>query len=151
MACTASVDPIGAGARITYMRRSALAFALVLAVFLALDAVWLTLAADSLYRPAIGHLMREGFDGAAAALFYLLYGCAMVGFVILPARTTREALLRGACFGLVAYATYDLTNQATMRDWPWHVTLADLAWGSFATGVSCAIACWLLRAVAAKR
>ena len=52
----------------------------------------------------------------------------------------RDAVGRGALFGLVAYATYDLTNQATMRDWPWRVTLVDLAWGAFVTGASCAIA-----------
>jgi uncharacterized membrane protein len=127
------------------MPRPVLALLLVLPVFLALDAVWLTLAADKLYRPAIGHLMREGFDGSAAALFYLLYGCAMVGFVVLPSRDTRAALLRGACFGLVAYATYDLTNQATLRGWPWHVTLLDLAWGSFATAASCGVAQRILR------
>jgi uncharacterized membrane protein len=127
------------------MPRPVLALLLVLPVFLVLDAVWLTLAADGLYRPAIGHLMREGFDGAAAALFYVLYGCAMVGFVVLPSRNTGAALVRGACFGLVAYATYDLTNQATLRGWPWHVTLLDLAWGSFVTAASCAIAHRILR------
>ena len=111
-----------------------------LAAFLALDAVWLTLMAQLLYRPAIGHLMREGFDLGAAALFYLVYGTGMVTFVILPARHMRQALLRGALFGLVAYATYDLTNQATLRDWPWAVTLADLAWGAFVTGMACATA-----------
>lgn len=122
----------------------ALAFAAVLVVFLALDGVWLTLMAERLYRPAIGHLMREGFDLGAAALFYFFYGTGMVCLVILPSSKTRHALLRGALFGLVAYATYDLTNQATMRDWPWQVTLADLAWGAFVTATSCAVAHWVV-------
>lgn len=139
-------DPDGMSARITDMPRFALALLLVLPVFLAMDALWLTLASDSLYRPAIGHLMRKDFDATAAALFYLLYGGAMVGFVIQPSREVREAVLRGACFGLVAYATYDLTNQATMRDWPWHVTLIDLAWGSFVTAASCGIVRRITRA-----
>jgi uncharacterized membrane protein len=129
------------------MPRPIPALLLVLPVFLALDAIWLTLAADNLYRPAIGHLMREGFDGLAAALFYLLYAGAMVGFVVMPARNVRAALLRGACFGLVAYATYDLTNQATLRDWPWHVTLLDLAWGSFVTAASCGVVRAILQRV----
>jgi len=120
--------------------RFLLAFVVALAAFLLLDGIWLTIMADGLYRPAIGHLMRDGFDVGAAALFYLLYGSAMVYFVILPAHSVRNALLRGAWFGLVAYATYDLTNQATLRDWPWRVTLVDLAWGAFVTGTSCAIA-----------
>jgi len=125
--------------------RTTLAFALLLFVFLGLDAIWLSFAGERLYRPAIGHLMREGFDLGAAALFYLLYVSALLYFVLLPARGTGDALRRGAFFGLVAYATYDLTNQATLRDWPWHVTLVDLAWGAFVTGASCAIVFRLMR------
>lgn len=114
-------------------------------VFVALDSAWLAFTAQRLYRPAIGHLMREGFDFGAAALFYLLYGTGLVSFVILPARQVRDALLRGALFGLVAYATYDLTNQATLRDWPWHVTVMDLAWGAFVTATSCTLAHLVVR------
>jgi uncharacterized membrane protein len=125
--------------------RFALAFAVAMAVFLALDSVWLTLMAQRLYRPAIGHLMRDGFDLGAAAVFYLIYGTGMVSFVILPAQRVRDALLRGALFGLVAYATYDLTNQATLRDWPWRVTLTDLAWGAFVTAMSCTVAHLVVR------
>jgi uncharacterized membrane protein len=88
--------------------------------------------------------MREGFALPPAVLFYLLYGAALVYFVILPARSTREALQRGAFFGLVAYATYDLTNQATLIGWPWQVTVADLVWGAFVTGTSCALTFLLL-------
>jgi uncharacterized membrane protein len=121
-------------------RRLALAFAVALAVFLALDSIWLTLSAQRLYRPAIGNLMREDFGLGAAALFYLLYVTGLMCFVIVPARRGREALLRGGFFGLVAYATYDLTNQATLAGWPWRVTLADLVWGTVVTATSCAIA-----------
>ncbi len=62
--------------------------------------------------------MRDGFDLGAAALFYLVYGVGLVSFVVLPAPRVLDAMARGALFGLVAYATYDLTNQATLRDWP---------------------------------
>jgi len=72
----------------------------------------------------------------AAAAFYVLYLAGLVVLVVLPATGASDALLRGALFGLVAYATYDLTNQATLRDWPWIVTLADLAWGTFVTAVA---------------
>jgi uncharacterized membrane protein len=126
-------------------KRTALVFALLLLVFLALDGIWLALAGTRLYRPAIGHLMRDGFDIGAAALFYLLYVAALLYFVLPPARDNLHALRRGALFGLVAYATYDLTNQATLRGWPWHVTLVDLAWGAFVTGASCAITYRLTR------
>jgi uncharacterized membrane protein len=117
---------------------SALAFAAL--AFLALDAVWLTTMASRLYRPEIGHVMREDFDAWAAAAFYAVYLCGMVGFVVMPATSGRGAAMRGALFGLVAYATYDLTNQATIRNWSWTVTLADLCWGTFATACAAAVA-----------
>lgn len=103
-------------------------------VMLPIDAVWLTLAAEPLYRTRIGHLMREdGFLLAPAIAFYLLY---LLGILVLaqwPARRWQGALGRGAVFGLCAYGTYDLTNQATLRDWPGLVTLIDLAWGTVLT------------------
>lgn len=116
--------------------RFALVFAVGAAVFLALDAVWLTTMADRLYRPAIGHLMRESYDVTAALAFYVVYLTGSSVFAVLPSRSAPTALARGAFFGFVAYATYDLTNQATLRDWPWLLTLADLCWGSVVTAAS---------------
>ncbi len=121
-----------------------MAFAASAALFLGLDSVWLEATADRLYRPALAHLMRDGFDAVAAAAFYAIYLAGMWFFAVLPARGWRAGLARGAAFGLVAYATYDLTNQATLRGWPWHVTLADLLWGALVTGVSCALGAALL-------
>jgi uncharacterized membrane protein len=96
--------------------------------------VWLTLAAEPLYRARIGHLMREdGFLLAPAIAFYLLY---LLGILLLaqrPAERWQGAAWRGAVFGLCAYGTYDLTNQATLRDWPAVVTVVDLAWGTMLT------------------
>jgi uncharacterized membrane protein len=116
------------------------AFAGAAFVFLALDAVWLTLMAQQLYRPSIGHLMRPDFDPLPAALFYVVFVTGLVVFVVLPAARVRRALALGALFGLVTYATYDLTNQATLQGWPWIVTLVDLCWGTFVTAVSGAAA-----------
>jgi uncharacterized membrane protein len=112
------------------------AFVATAFTFLLLDAAWLTTMASRLYRPAIGHIMREDFDVLAAAAFYAIYLSGVVGFVIRPAVDGMSALVRGAFFGFVCYATYDLTNQATVIGWPWHVTLIDLGWGAFVTGSS---------------
>lgn len=125
--------------------QATIAYPLTAAVFLALDVVWLSTMADRLYRPAIGHLMSDRFVMGPAVLFYLLYVAGVVFFAVGPALSARRpalmALGLGALLGLLCYATYDLTNQATLKGWPWHVTLADLAWGAFVTGTSAAVAC----------
>ena len=120
------------------MRSSALSFAATTLAFLALDATWLATMGARLYRPAIGVLMAQEVDWAAALLFYIVYLAGLIGFAAAPARSVAQATLRGALFGLVAYATYDLTNQATLRDWPWGLTAIDLFWGAFASAAACA-------------
>ncbi len=120
--------------------RCTLAAIVGIATFLAMDATWLTLTASRVYRPAIGHLMRDGFDLAPAAMFYAVYFVGLGVFVLTPASTTLEAWWRGALFGFVAYAAYDFTNQATLRDWPWSLTMIDLAWGTFITSTCSALA-----------
>ena len=130
------------------MPSRAFAFACTAACFLALDAAWLTAMGPRLYQPAIGHLLRPDVDWIAAALFYVLYIGGLVGFAVVPSASARDAAGRGALFGLVAYATYDLTNQATLRDWPWRVTLADLCWGTIVTAVSAAAAARITAALA---
>ena len=119
-------------------------------VFLAMDAVWLTSTHARLYQPALGHLMSGGIDWIAAALFYAIYIAGLVVFAVQPALQARRPLValgRGAALGLLAYATYDLTNQATLRGWPWHVTLIDLAWGSTVSGT----ASWAAAAITSRR
>jgi uncharacterized membrane protein len=116
------------------------AFLVAAVAFLALDAVWLTTMGPRLYRPLLGPLMRADPDLRAAAAFYVVYLAGLVRFAVLPSRSERGALLQGAAFGFVAYATYDLTNQATLVKWSWQVTVVDLAWGSLASAVAAAIA-----------
>jgi uncharacterized membrane protein len=113
-------------------------------VFLVLDAAWLTTMADRLYRPALGRLLLDRFELAPAALFYALYVIGIVVFAVAPGLASGRwttSLGLGALLGLIAYATYDLTNQATLRDWPWRVTLADLGWGTLVTAVAAAAGC----------
>ncbi|MCD2177988.1 DUF2177 family protein [Rhizobium sp. C1] len=130
------------------MRKALIAFASLAIAFLAIDSIWLGVIAVDFYKATIGHLLAPKPDFVAAAFFYVIYLAGVVHFVVLPAASTGRvavAARQGALFGLVAYATYDLTNMATMRDWPLSVTLADLAWGAFITATSSAISAWIVR------
>ena len=113
---------------------------------LALDVVWLSIAGGLLYRPLLGPILRDDFDPVAAVLFYLLYVAGIVVFVIapsLPDARPRSVALRGGFFGLVAYATYDLTNQATLRQWPVTITVVDLIWGTVLTAIASSAGYWV--------
>lgn len=108
-------------------------YAIALPVFFAIDMIWLGLVAKDFYRNQIGFLLKSDVNWTAAILFYLLFIGGLVLFVIEPALTKNSwthALIFGALFGLITYATYDLTNLATMKDWPLLVTIVDLAWGA---------------------
>jgi uncharacterized membrane protein len=117
-------------------------YAIALPVFFAIDMVWLGFVAKGFYRDQIGFLMKSEINGMAAVAFYLLFVVGLVLFVIAPAiekNSWHHALLFGALFGLITYGTYDLSNLATLKDWPLLVTLVDLAWGAvLAAGVSIA-------------
>lgn len=115
------------------------------AAFLAfglLDFLWLRWAGPNLYRPALGDLLAPQFRAAPAAVFYILYVAAMVWFAVRPglAEGVPFAVLNGALLGAICYATYDLTNQATLRHWPLSVTLLDIAWGASATALASGLA-----------
>ena len=121
------------------MTRYAAAYGVTAIVFLAIDAVWLTLTADRLYKPNLSKLLAAQFSLAPAALFYVLYIAGILIFAVTPAFKSGQwttAALYGALFGFFAYATYDLTNQATLKDWPVIVTIADLCWGTILTAVA---------------
>lgn len=108
-------------------------YAIALPVFFAIDMIWLGLVAKDFYRGQIGSLMKSDINWTAAISFYLLFIVGLVVFVITPAvekGSWTYALVFGAFFGLITYATYDLTNLATLKDWPILVTLVDLAWGA---------------------
>ncbi len=108
-------------------------YAIALPVFFAIDMVWLGLVAKGFYAKQIGSLLKPDVNWTAAILFYLLFIIGLVVFVITPAvekNSWTHALLFGALFGLVCYATYDLTNLAVAKDWPLLVTIVDLAWGA---------------------
>lgn len=107
-------------------------YLIALPVFFAIDMVWLGLVANNFYKKHIGFLMTNEVNWIAALIFYLLFIAGLVVFVISPALEKNSlitALLLGALFGLITYATYDLTNLATIRNWPLLVTVVDLLWG----------------------
>ena len=112
-------------------------YIIALPVFFAIDMAWLGLVAKNFYAKRIGFMMKTDINWMAAILFYLLFIAGLVLFVIMPAvgkGSWVHALLFGALFGLIAYATYDLTNLATLKDWPLLVTIVDLAWGAVLAG-----------------
>ena len=111
---------------------------IALPVFLAIDMIWLGLIAKNFYAKQIGFLMKSNINWLAAVIFYLLFIVGLVIFVIAPAMQKNswlQALLLGALFGLIAYATYDLTNLATIKSWPILVTIIDLICGMTVAGL----------------
>ncbi len=126
------------------MKTFVIAFAAMLVAMLPIDALWITTVAKSFYARQIGHLMGDAPVFGAAALFYIIYAAAVALLVVLPALAGEWSLgrvyLYGAVFGLAAYGAYDLTNQATLRDWPVIMTVVDLAWGALVTGLAATIA-----------
>jgi uncharacterized membrane protein len=106
---------------------------IALPVFFAIDILWLGLVARGFYRRRLGSLLAEKANWAAAVVFYLIFIAGLVLFVIEPAvgdGSWPRALGYGAAFGFVTYATYDLTNLATLKAWPLSVTIVDLVWGT---------------------
>lgn len=105
-------------------------------VFLAIDGVWLAFIANNFYQEKIGHLLGP-VVWSAAIIFYLLFIVGIIIFAVYPAIKTQSAkksIILGALFGFFTYATYDLTNLATLIDWPIIVTLIDIVWGSVLSG-----------------
>lgn len=116
-------------------------------VFGALDSVWLRWAGPNLYRPIIGEIMARDFNVAAAAAFYLIYLAGMCWFAIKPGLdngSVATALLNGVLLGALCYATFDLTSQAVFKVWATKISVMDIIWGAFATGVTSAVTTWVV-------
>jgi len=123
-------------------------YAIALVIFLVIDMIWLGLVAKNIYSKYLGNLMAPKVNWIAAVIFYLLFIVGLVFFVIEPAVTKNSwsyALLAGMLFGLITYATYDLTNLATLKDWPITITFIDLAWGTSLGGLVSMITFFLVR------
>ena len=112
---------------------------ITLAVFFVIDLTWLGLIAKNLYSQQLGFIMKENVNWIAAVSFYLIFIIGIVYFVVNPAVINdnwRYALFAGMLFGFVSYATYDLTNLATLNDWPLKITIIDLIWGTSLGGLT---------------
>ena len=113
------------------------AYLATIVIFLAIDFVWLKYVALTFYRNNLGDLMLEQPKLGIAAGFYLMYAAAVVVLAVLPALRANDwstALLYGALLGMAAYGTYDITNLATLKNWPAIVTIVDWIWGTVLTG-----------------
>ena len=119
-----------------------IAFVAAALAFGALDALWLGWAGNNFYRPRLGDMLADSFRMGPALVFYAAYVAAMVGFAVRPGLSAGlgSAALNGALLGAICYATYDLTNQATLKQWSTMVTVADIIWGAFATSVAATVA-----------
>ena len=116
------------------MKNAVVGYLITLTYFLAIDFSWLSIMSKRVYAPQIGHLMAEKPQLLPAFIFYLLFVVGLLVFVILPSISQNypigKTLLYAALFGLVTYATYDLTNLATLKNWPIIVTIIDMIWGA---------------------
>lgn len=124
------------------MMKAVRIYLITVPIFLLIDLVWLGLVARGFYQRHLGYLMRPQVNWTAAIVFYLLFVVGIVLFAVKPAleaQSATRALVYGALFGFFTYATYDLTNLATVRDWPLIVTVVDLIWGT----VLCGSVAWL--------
>jgi uncharacterized membrane protein len=128
------------------MVRLLVAYGATLVPMLLLDSVWLSVMGSRLYRPTLGDMALDGVRLVPALLFYALYPAGLVFLAVWPALKAGgplTAALQGGVFGLVAYATYDLTNQATLRNWSTTLSLVDIGWGTVLSAAAAAFGCWV--------
>lgn len=126
------------------------AYIVTVLVFLGIDFVWLSKVATGFYTSQLGDLLLEKPKLGAAAGFYLFYVVGIVFFAVLPALRgggLTMALINGALLGAIAYATYDMSNYATLKNWSLTVVVVDIAWGTILTGVSAGLGFWITRAL----
>ena len=126
----------------------AVAYVATFVIFIGIDGIWLTSMSERLYRRYLGEVLADSINMVPAALFYVVYVAGIIVFATIPAFSSGKwttAAMYGALFGFFAYATYDLTNHATIRGWPAVITIADLCWGSLLTALSAALGFLLTR------
>jgi uncharacterized membrane protein len=112
-------------------------YAIATVFFFAIDMLWLGVIAKKLYREKLGFILSDEVNWTAALVFYFIYIAGILFFAVYPALrdfSWQTALLNGAVLGFLCYATYDLTNMATIAKWPLQIVLIDIVWGTVLTG-----------------
>jgi uncharacterized membrane protein len=129
------------------------AYLSTLIAFFAIDILWLGLVAKSFYKDQLGSFMLESPNWLVAIIFYAIYIIGILVFAVKPALESEQlmkAIIYGALFGFFCYATYDLTNLATLKNWPPKMVIVDIIWGTVLTGSSAFIGAWLTMKLAPK-
>lgn len=125
-------------------------YIVTLIIFFAIDIIWLGFVAKDIYKEYLGFLMREKTNWIAAIIFYMVYIVGLIFFAINPALQKDSfmyAAIVGGFFGLITYATYDMTNLATLKDWPIFITAIDITWGTVLCSATSSISFIILRAL----
>ena len=126
------------------------AYITILIVFGMIDAIWLSQMAATLYRPMLGEMMVENVRVLPAVVFYLFFPTGLLVFAVMPALrdgSVMSAFAAGALLGALCYATYDLTNYATLKNWSWQITVIDIVYGALVAGLSSAAAVYVVQMV----
>ncbi len=129
----------------------ALLYVCIIVPFCLMDGVWLTAMGNLLYKPTLGDILLPNVNLPPAIAFYLMFPIGILVFGVLPALkagSVSPALIYGALFGALAYATYDLTNYATLRNWTLLITVADIAWGAIASATAAAASYYAAKFIA---
>lgn len=130
------------------MKSFVIAYGAAVIAFLVLDGLWLGVVAKGFYAEHLGNLLRKNFLPGPAIAFYLLYTAGLVFLAVRPGQADISLLnvaLYGAVVGFLSYGTYDMTNLATLRDWPWVVSVVDLLWGTILSATVATASAYALR------
>lgn len=123
------------------------AYLTIIVVMFVLDIVWLSMIAKPVYQEGIGHLMASKPNLLFAGMFYLVYALGLMRFAVMPNIAKlgyKPTFLAATLFGFFVYASYDLTNLALLKDWPFHLSVIDIAWGTLLSGISATLGKWEL-------
>src|SRR6476646_241633 len=135
------------------MFKQAIAYLVAAPIFFAIDMIWLGAMTPRFYKPILGDISLQNVNFPPAVIFYLLFPVGLIIFAIEPALKSaswQTAMTYGALFGFFAYATYDLTNNATLRNWTFSLTAVDIAWGSLLSAFSCVVTFLIVSRLAAS-